>query len=168
MSLRLLAASTAAALFALSSLAYAQSASAPAAAPAAAAAPAKAAAKEAVKAVAGDATEGKLAFYGSKFEGRKTASGERFNPKAMTMAHKTLPFGTLVKVTNLKTQRSVVVRVNDRGPFTPDRVGDVTSAAAAKLKISRAGVIDAKLEVVGMKKMGKGKKQVNRAEEASK
>ena len=173
MSQRLLAAATAAVLFALSSLAQAQSASAPAAAaaPAAAtepAAPAKAAAKAAVKAVAGDASEGKVAFYGRKFAGRKTASGERFNPNAMTMAHKTLPFGTLVRVTNLKTKRSVVVRVNDRGPSTPDRIGDVTSAAATKLKMRRAGVIDAKLEVVGMKKMGKGKKMMKRAKKASK
>jgi rare lipoprotein A len=178
MSLRLLAAGTAAVLLALSSLAQAQSASAPAptsaAAPVAAAAPstpAKAAAKEVAKAVTGDATEGKVAFYGRKFAGRKTASGERFNPKAMTMAHKTLPFGTLVKVTNLKNKRSVVVRVNDRGPSTPDRVGDVTSAAATKLKMRRSGVIDAKLEVVGMKKMGKagkGKKMMKRAKKASK
>jgi rare lipoprotein A len=167
MSLRLLAAGTAAVLLALSSLAQAQSASAPAAAPAAAAAP-SAPAKAAAKAVAGDATEGKVAFYGRKFAGRKTASGERFNPKAMTMAHKTLPFGTLVRVTNLKTKRSVVVRVNDRGPSTPDRIGDVTSAAATKLKMRRAGVIDAKLEVVGMKKMGKGKKMMKRAKKARK
>lgn len=168
MSLRLLAAGTAAVLLALSSLAQAQSASAPAAAPAAPSAPVAAAKAVAAKAVAGDATEGKVAFYGRKFAGRKTASGERFNPNAMTMAHKTLPFGTLVKVTNLKTKRSVVVRVNDRGPSTPDRVGDVTSAAATKLKMRRAGVIDAKLEVVGMKKMGKGKKMMKRAKKASK
>jgi rare lipoprotein A len=170
MSRRLLAAGTAAVLIAFSSLAQAQSASAPAAAPAAAA-PAAPAVKETVKAVAGDASEGKVAFYGRKFAGRKTASGERFNPKALTMAHKTLPFGTLVRVTNLKTKRSVVVRVNDRGPSTPDRVGDVTSAAAAKLKMRRSGVIDAKLEVVGMKKMGKagkGKKMMKRAKKASK
>jgi rare lipoprotein A len=167
MSPRLLAATTAAVLIALSSLAQAQSASAPAAAPAAAVAP-DAPAKAAAKAVAGDATEGKVAFYGRKFAGRKTASGERFNPKAMTMAHKTLPFGTLVRVTNLKTKRSVVVRVNDRGPSTPDRIGDVTSAAATKLKMRRAGVIDAKLEVVGMKKMGKGKKMMKRAKKARK
>jgi rare lipoprotein A len=172
MSLRLLAAGTAAVLFALSSLAQAQSASAPAAAPAAAAVPAAPAAPvKASKAVAGDASEGKVAFYGRKFAGRKTASGERFNPNAMTMAHKTLPFGTLVRVTNLKTKRSVVVRVNDRGPSTPDRIGDVTSAAATKLKMRRAGVIDAKLEVVGMKKMGKsgkGKKMMKRAKQARK
>jgi rare lipoprotein A len=167
MSPRLLAATTAAVLIALSSLAQAQSASAPAAAPAAAVAP-DAPAKAAAKAVAGDASEGKVAFYGRKFAGRKTASGERFNPNAMTMAHKTLPFGTLVKVTNLKTKRSVVVRVNDRGPSTPDRIGDVSSAAATKLKMRRSGVIDAKLEVVGMKKMGKGKKAMKRVNKASK
>ena len=81
----------------------------------------------------------------------------------MTLAHKTLPFGTLVKVTNLANKRSVVVRVNDRGPSTPDRVGDLTTGAAGKIKMVRAGVIDAKLEVVGMSKKrmgmaGKGKK----------
>jgi rare lipoprotein A len=177
MSSRLFAAGTAAVLLSLSLFAQAQSATASAAAPAAAptptpaAAAAKAAVKETAKAVSGDVTEGKLAFYGRKFAGRKTASGERFNPKAMTMAHKTLPFGTLVKVTNLKTKRSVVVRVNDRGPSTPDRLGDVTSAAAAKLKMRRSGVIDAKLEVVGMKKMGKagkGKKMMKRAKKARK
>ena len=163
MSLRFLT-TAAALLLAMTSIAQAQSASAPAAvaAPAPAPAPAPAAtpsaAKAAVKATTGDAAEGKVAFYGSKFAGRKTASGERFNPKAMTMAHKTLPFGTMVKVTNLKNKRSVVVRVNDRGPSTPDRIGDVSSAAAAKLNMRRAGVIDAKLEVVGTKKMKRIKK----------
>ena len=179
MSSRLLAAS-AAILLALSPLVQAQSASAPAVAPAVAPATApaatavpaaaKAAAKEAGEAVTsnvagnvvGNTAEGKVAFYGSKFAGRKTASGERFNPNAMTMAHKTLPFGTMVKVTNLKTKRSVVVRVNDRGPSTPDRIGDVTSAAATKLKMRRAGVIDAKLEVVGMKKMQKRAKKASK------
>ena len=102
-------------------------------------------------------TEGKVAHYGRKFNGRKTASGERFNAGAMTMAHKTLPFGTLVKVTNLANKRSVVVRVNDRGPSTPDRVGDLTTAAGKKIRMMRSGVVDAKLEVVGMsnKRMGK-------------
>ena len=91
---------------------------------------------------------GKLAYYGRKFAGRKTASGERFNPAAMTMAHKTLPFGTKVKVTNLKNNRSVVVRVNDRGPTTPDRMGDVSQAAAQQLRMLRSGVVEAKFEVV--------------------
>ena len=100
----------------------------------------------AAPAAAGD--EGKLAWYGKKFAGRRTASGQAFNPEAMTMAHKTLPFGTMVRVTNLKNKRSVVLRVNDRGPTQADRVGDVSAAAARKLGMSRSGVVDAKIEVV--------------------
>ena len=68
------------------------------------------------------------------------------------MAHKTLPFGTMVKVTNIKNSKSVIVRVNDRGPSTPDRIGDLTSGAASKIRMIRTGVIDAKLEVVGQPK----------------
>ena len=163
MSLRLLAASTAALVLALTPLAQAQTAAAPASAPAAAApAPAAVPATAApAKAASGDVSEGKVAHYGRKFNGRKTASGERFNSGAMTMAHKTLPFGTLVKVTNLANKRSVVVRVNDRGPSTPDRVGDLTTGAASKIRMLRSGVVDAKLEVVGMSKkrsMGKAAK----------
>ena len=163
MSFRLLAASSAALILALTPLAQAQTAAAPASAPTAvapapapAAAPAAAAVAKAL-ASSGDVTEGKVAHYGRKFNGRKTASGERFNSGAMTMAHKTLPFGTLVKVTNLANKRSVVVRVNDRGPSTPDRVGDLTSAAGKKIRMMRSGVVDAKLEVVGMSKKRMGK-----------
>lgn len=97
---------------------------------------------------AAEAESGKLAYYGSKFTGHKTASGQRFNPHALTMAHKTLPFGTKVRVTNPANQRSVVVRVNDRGPSQADRVGDVSLAAAKKLGMLRAGVIDAQLQVL--------------------
>lgn len=96
-----------------------------------------------------DAQSGKIAYYGRKFAGRKTASGQRFNPGALTMAHPSLPFGTLVKVTNTKNNRSVVVRVNDRGPTTAGRIGDVSRAAAARLKMLRSGVVEARLEVVG-------------------
>ena len=172
MSFRLLAASTAALILALTPLAQAQTAAAPASAPATAAAPApapapaaKAAAPAPEKASSGDVTEGKVAHYGRTFNGRKTASGERFNAGAMTMAHKTLPFGTLVKVTNLANKRSVVVRVNDRGPTDADRVGDLTTAAAGKIRMLRSGVVDAKMEVVGMskKRMGKAMK-VKKAE----
>ena len=131
-------------------------ATAPAVAPAAAAA-VKAAPAAMATAAAGDATEGKLAYYGKRFAGRKTASGERFNPDALTMAHKSLPFGTRVKVTNLANKRSVVVRVNDRGPSTPDRVGDLSLAAARKLGAIKPGTINAKMEVVGMAK-GRSKK----------
>ena len=152
---RHLAAATATLAFILSPMAYAQNAPA-ASAPAAVAAPAAAPAPE--KAASGDATEGKVAYYGKKFNGRKTASGERFNSGALTMAHKTLPFGTMVKVTNLKTNKSVVVRVNDRGPSTPDRIGDLTTAAAGKIRMLRSGIADVKMEVVGQAKARKAKK----------
>lgn len=159
---RSLAATGAALVLALSPLANAQNAPAAvpekaAAASAAAAAPAPAA-TAAAAAPAADGLEGKVAYYGKKFNGRKTASGERFNAGAMTMAHKSLPFGTRVKVTNVKNNRSVVVRVNDRGPSTPDRVGDLSAGAASKIRMTRAGVIDAKLEVVGQPKTAMAKK----------
>ncbi len=139
---RLKFASLLAALCCLSAAAIAQPApaAAPAAAPTTPSAPAAPAADHLL--------EGKLAWYGSKFAGRKTASGQAFNPAALTMAHKTLPFGTRVKVTNPKNNKSVVVRVNDRGPTQPDRIGDLSRAAAARIGMLRSGVIDAKLEVV--------------------
>jgi rare lipoprotein A len=137
----------------------AASAAAPAAAKPTAAAPAAVPAAAPAAAATADVSEGKLAHYGRKFAGRKTASGERFNPNAMTMAHKSLPFGTKVKVTNLANKRSVVVRVNDRGPSTPDRVGDLSTGAARKIGATKAGVINAKLEVVGMSKMKKAAKK---------
>ena len=160
MAYRFLAAATASLIVALSPQVLAQTAApAPSAAPAAAPAPATATAPAASeKAASGDASEGKVAYYGKKFNGRKTASGERFNAGAMTMAHKTLPFGTMVKVTNIKNNKSVVVRVNDRGPSTADRVGDLTSGAASKIRMVRAGVIDARLEVVGQPKARMAKK----------
>lgn len=151
MSLRLLAASATALLLATASLSQAQQAAAPtasAASPAATAAPAKASNAE--------SSEGKVAYYGRKFAGRKTASGERFDPNAMTMAHKTLPFGSKVRVTNLKNNKSVVVRVNDRGPTSPELVGDLSHAAARKIGMLRSGVVDARLEVVGMSAAHKG------------
>jgi rare lipoprotein A len=114
----------------------------PAAIPAAAPA-----ATPAVKATASVET-GKIAWYGRKFAGRRTASGESFNPDALTMAHKTLPFGTRVKVTNLANKKSVTLRVNDRGPTQADRIGDVSLAAARQLGMVRSGVADAELEVV--------------------
>ncbi len=114
-----------------------------------------AAAAPAASAAAGDVQQGKLAWYGRKFAGRRTASGEPFNPDALTMAHKTLPFGTRVKVTNPANGRSVVLRVNDRGPTQADRVGDVSLAAARRLGMTRSGVIDAQLAVVSARASGK-------------
>ena len=81
----------------------------------------------------------------------KTASGERASPHSMTAAHRTLRFGTRVRVTNLRNGRSVVVCVNDRGPFIRGRVIDVTKAAARKLGFLRAGATPVRLVVVGRK-----------------
>ena len=85
-------------------------------------------------------------WYGNQFHGRKTASGEIFNQWAMTAAHKTLPFGTRVKVTHLKTGNSIVVRINDRGPFIRGRVIDLSRGAAQKLGCP--GICQVKLEVL--------------------
>jgi len=91
------------------------------------------------------AADGLASFYGS---GTRTASGERFNPRDLTAAHRTLPFGTRVRVTNLSSGRSVTVRVNDRGPFIPGRVIDVSQAAAEELGMVGRGVTKVKLDVV--------------------
>jgi rare lipoprotein A len=84
--------------------------------------------------VASQAESGIASVYA--YSGGKTASGERANPKALTAAHRSLPFGTKVKVTNKRNGHSVVVRINDRGPFKRGRIIDVTPAAAAELGIS--------------------------------
>jgi rare lipoprotein A len=78
----------------------------------------------------------------------KTASGERCDPGALTAAHRTLPFGTKVRVENLKNGRSVVVRINDRGPFVGGRIIDLTKAAAAKLGFLKAGTAPVKLTIL--------------------
>lgn len=89
-----------------------------------------------------------ISYYGRRLAGRKTASGERYDPAALTMAHRTLPFGTRVRVTNIRNGRSVILRVNDRGPHKRGRAADVSLAAARKLKMIKPGVIRARLEVV--------------------
>ncbi len=83
--------------------------------------------------------QGIASWYGPKFHGRKTASGEIYDMYAMTAAHKTLPLSSYARVTNLKNQRSVIVRINDRGPFYGNRVLDLSYAAAKKLDIEQAG-----------------------------
>jgi rare lipoprotein A len=90
---------------------------------------------------------GLASFYGKKFHGRKTASGERFNMYAMTAAHKRLPFGTLVRVTHLKNGRSVAVRINDRGPFVRGRIIDLSYGAAKKLGMVSKGVARVRIRV---------------------
>jgi rare lipoprotein A len=93
--------------------------------------------------------EGVISWYGAAFHDRQTASGERFNSDAYTMAHPTLPFGTEVRVTNLRNGRSIVVRVNDRGPHVGSRIADLSRAAAAQLGMIKRGVIRARIEVLG-------------------
>lgn len=97
-----------------------------------------------------DVWEGKVSYLASKFTRRKTANGERFNPNALTMAHKTLAFGTLVRVTNPLNGKSVQVRVNDRGPFVADRVADLSHAAARQLDLLRLGVAHVQLEILSV------------------
>ncbi|WP_370582934.1 septal ring lytic transglycosylase RlpA family protein [Pontibacter rufus] len=92
--------------------------------------------------------KGKASWYGSKYHGRKTSSGERYDKHAMTAAHKTLPFGTKVKVTNLANNETVIVRINDRGPFVGNRIIDVSEAAARKLEIRGQGTGLVKIEVL--------------------
>ena len=80
--------------------------------------------------------KGVASWYGPGFHGKKTANGERFNPYDLTAAHKTLPFGTKVRVTNEQTGKSVVVRINDRGPYAHGRVIDLSKAAAEAVGIA--------------------------------
>jgi len=89
---------------------------------------------------------GKASYYGDEFHGRKTASGEIFNKWDYTCAHKTLPFGSKVKVTNLKNNKSVIVKINDRGPFVKGRIIDLSYAAAKKIGMIRYGVVKVKIE----------------------
>jgi len=84
--------------------------------------------------------KGRASWYGPRFAGRRTASGERFDPRKLTAAHKTLPLGTRVRVTNLHNGRSVLVRINDRGPYVGGRVIDLSQAAARQLGMLRRGV----------------------------
>lgn len=91
---------------------------------------------------------GRASFYGRRFHGRPTASGESFDMHAMTAAHRTLPFGSMVRVTNLANGRSVVVRINDRGPFHGNRVIDVSRAAATELGLIAPGSGEVDLELL--------------------
>lgn len=90
--------------------------------------------------------QGKASFYADYFQGRKTANGEKFKQRKLTAAHKTLPFGTRVKVVNLKNGKSVKVRINDRGPFVEGRVIDLSKKAARKLGMVADGVVQVKIK----------------------
>ncbi|MEM8853392.1 MAG: septal ring lytic transglycosylase RlpA family protein [Pseudomonadota bacterium] len=102
---------------------------------------------------------GKASWYGPKFHGRRTANGERFNQNAMTAAHPTLPLPSYVRVTNVRSGKAVVLRVNDRGPFARGRIIDVSKAAATKLGFRSAGHAKVRVEYLGPAPVGGGDRE---------
>ncbi|HYM21478.1 MAG TPA: septal ring lytic transglycosylase RlpA family protein [Candidatus Kapabacteria bacterium] len=97
---------------------------------------------------AGATQEGLASFYGKEFNGRKTSSGEIFDMYKMTAAHRTYPFGTIVRVTNLKDGSQVDVKVNDRGPVKPERIIDLSYSAAKSIGLDKLGLVRVRLEVL--------------------
>ena len=97
---------------------------------------------------------GMASWYGNQFQGHRTASGERYNLHALTAAHRTLPLGSYVRVTAVSSARSVIVRINDRGPYTRGRVIDLSYAAAAALDLPRTGTLLVKIETVAKQETG--------------
>ena len=91
---------------------------------------------------------GKASYYAMKFQSKKTASGELYDRDKKTAAHKKLPFGTKVKVTNIKNSKSVIVKINDRGPFVKGRIIDLSNSAFRRIANLEAGVIEVKIEVI--------------------
>ena len=98
--------------------------------------------------VRGNPEVGYASFYASRYHGRPTASGKAYDERGFTAAHRTLPFGTRVRVTNLANHRSVVVTVTDRGPFRRDRIIDLSKRAASELGSLRDGVMRVRVEIV--------------------
>jgi rare lipoprotein A len=94
------------------------------------------------------AVEGIAAYYSDVFQGKKTASGEIYDKSALTAAHKTLAFGTQVKVTNLDNGMSVTVVINDRGPYSKDRIIDLSRAAAAQIDMIKQGIVPVRMEIL--------------------
>jgi rare lipoprotein A len=94
--------------------------------------------------------DGNASYYSDMLKNRPTASGERYHPEKLTAAHRHLPFGTLVRVTRPKTGQSVVVRINDRGPYAKGRIIDLSRKAAKALGLIRAGVGRVRLEVISL------------------
>lgn len=95
---------------------------------------------------------GTASFYSKEFHGRKTASGEIFNMHKVSAAHRDYPLGSLVRVTNLKNGRSILLRINDRGPFVEGRILDLSEAAAGKLGYLKTGLTSVKVELVALPK----------------
>jgi len=96
----------------------------------------------------GQIQKGKASYYADKFEGKLTASGEKYKHEKLTAAHKSLPFGTIVRVTNIENEKSVEVRINDRGPFVEGRVIDLSRSAAQKLRFINQGLAEVQIEVI--------------------
>lgn len=96
----------------------------------------------------GHTESGVASYYGNEFQSRKTANGERFDQQKLTAAHRTMPFGTRVKVTNTRNGRTVVVRINDRGPFAKGRIIDLSSSAFRSIASLNAGVVPVRIEVL--------------------
>jgi rare lipoprotein A len=92
--------------------------------------------------------EGLASFYGKEFNGRRTSNGEQFDMNALTAAHRTYPFGTVVRVTNLKNGEEVEVKINDRGPVKPERIIDLSYGAAKVIGLDRMGLARVRLEVL--------------------
>jgi rare lipoprotein A len=93
-------------------------------------------------------SEGQASWYGAQHQGKTTASGEPFDMNALTAAHRELPFGTRVRVTNLDNGRSVIVRINDRGPFRKGRIIDLSRKAAQQLDMLKNGIAPVRIEIV--------------------
>jgi len=100
----------------------------------------------------GHTEKGVASWYGKKYHGRLTANGERYDMHKLTAAHQTLPFDTLVEVTNLENRRTVRVRINDRGPFVKGRIIDLSYKAARELEMVERGVAKVRVVVVGRKR----------------
>ncbi|MGL1937121.1 MAG: septal ring lytic transglycosylase RlpA family protein [Fibrobacterales bacterium] len=98
--------------------------------------------------VVGKVYEGEVSYYGPGFHGKLTANGETYDQNAFTCAHKTLPFGTKLRITNLSNNKSIVLRVNDRGPYKHGRIVDLSVAGAKAIGLDVMGVAKARVEVV--------------------
>lgn len=103
-----------------------------------------------------DQQVGYASWYGGKFHGRKTASGETYDQDAMTAAHKYAPFGALVRVTNLENGKSTIVKINDRGPFVEGRIIDLSREAARKIDMLQTGIAKVRLNFLSRVEMGDG------------
>jgi len=101
-----------------------------------------------IQATVGSKFTGEASYYADKYHGRMTANGEIFDMNKVSAAHKTLPFGTKLKVTNISNGKSVTVKINDRGPFVAGRIIDLSKAAAERIDMIDSGVAQVELEVV--------------------